>query len=90
MMVRAFYRCLLRLHPETFRLRFGEQMLCDFEDALTTWGAASLIGDVSSSLLRQWLVRLEIWKWTAAWVLGMTLLVISFGSFLPWDKPLGR
>jgi hypothetical protein len=89
-MVRAFYRCLLWLHPEAFRLRFEQEMLWDFDDAVTTWGAASLIGDVGSSLLRQWLVRLEMWKWVAACLMGITLLAISFGSFLPWDKPLSR
>jgi hypothetical protein len=89
-MVRAFYHCLLRLHPEAFRLRFEQEMLLDFDDAITTWGAASLIGDVGSSLLRQWLVRLEMWKWIAASIMGITLLAISFGSFLPWDKPLSH
>jgi hypothetical protein len=89
-MVRSLYRCLVRLHPAPFRVRFEEEMLWVFDEAVGTWGAASLVADASSSLLRQWLVRLEIWQWIAAGVAGIVLLLIAFGSFLPWDRALGR
>jgi hypothetical protein len=40
------------------------------------------------SLLRQWIIRSELWKWLIAGIGGVVLLLIAFGSFLPWDKPL--
>ena len=89
-MVRSLYRCLVRLHPVPFRVRFEEEMLWVFDEAVGTWGAVALLADACSSLLRQWLVPLEIWRWIAAGVAGIALLLIAFGSFLPWDKALGR
>jgi hypothetical protein len=90
MMVRGLYRCLVWLHPAAFRLRFKEEMLWIFDQAAGTWGAASLVVDASTSLSRQWLLRSELWKWAAAGIAGIVVLIIAFGSFLPWDRPLGR
>jgi hypothetical protein len=85
MMVRSLYRCLVWLHPVPFRVRFQEEMLWVFDEAVGSWGPASLVADASSSLIRQWLTRLEVWKWIAAGVAGIGLLMIAFGSFLHSD-----
>lgn len=90
MMVRGLYRCLIRLHPAGFRLQFQEEMFWIFDQAVGTWGAASLVADAITSLSRQWLLRSGLWKWAAAGIAGIVLLIIAFGSFLPWDRPLSR
>ena len=51
---------------------------------------ASLFSDVSVSLVRQWLLRSELWMWVVADIGGIIPLIVAFGSFLPWDRPLGR
>ena len=89
-MFRSLYRYLVRLHPASFRVRFEEEMLWVFDEAVDTWGSASLVVDAGSSLIRQRLARLEVWKWIAASVAGIALLIIALGSFLPWDRALGR
>jgi hypothetical protein len=90
MMIRGLYRSLVWLHPAGFRLRFEEEMLCIFNEAADTWGAAALFSDASVSLARQWLLRSGLWRWVVATILGIIPLIIAFGSFLPWDKPMGR
>lgn len=89
-MVRGVYRCLVRLHPSAFRLRFQDEMLWIFEEGGNTFGRASLIRDAVASLFRQWLRNPNVWKWIAASAGGILLLAIAFGSFLPWDRPLGQ
>jgi len=86
-MVRNLYRCLVWLHPSAFRLRFEEEMLWIFDEAADAWGAASLLRDASVSLLRQWLMRSDLWRWVVAGIAGVDPLIIAFGSFLPWDRP---
>ena len=54
---RAIYRCLLRLHPQAFRARFGDEMLQIFDDALETYGWAWLLADLALSLGRQRVLR---------------------------------
>ncbi len=83
--MRGFYRFLLRLHPSEFRDRFGDEMLCIFDDA-SIEGAASFVLDGCLSLVRQWAKRPQIWKWAAATIGGMLSLVAGFGSFLPWQE----
>ena len=90
MMIRGLYRCLLWLHPDVFRVKFEDEMLWIFDEAADAWGAAPLIRDASLSLLRQWLLRSGLWKWAVAGIAALFPLIIAFGSFLPWDKPLGR
>jgi hypothetical protein len=89
-MVRVLYRFLVWLHPAAFRLRFAEEMIWIFDQAAGTWGIASLIGDATISLGRQWLVRSGLWKWAVAGIAAIVPLIIAFGSFLPWDRPLHR
>ena len=88
MMTRSLYRCLLWLHPSDFRLRFEEEMLWIFDEAGDAWGTASLIRDAGLSVLRQRLIRSGMWKWVLATIAGMVPLLLAFGSFLPWDRPM--
>jgi hypothetical protein len=79
---------LISLHPPSFRRRFAQEMLWIFEEAANSWGAGAPFRDAILSLLRQWLIRSELWKWLVAGFAGVVLLIIAFGSFLPWDKPV--
>lgn len=89
-MIRWLYRWLVWFHPPAFRLRFEEEMLCIFDEAADKWGTASLLADASVSLVRQWVLRSGLWKWAVASIIGIIPLILAFGSFLPWDRPLGR
>jgi hypothetical protein len=90
MMIRKVYQCLVWLHPPAFRRRFEEEMLWIFDEAADAWGTASLFMDASVSLARQWLLRSGLWKWVVAGIAGVIPLILAFGSFLPWDRPMGR
>lgn len=59
-MLRRLYRCAVSLHPSSFRRRFGEEMLCIFDQQRGTLAALSVILDCVLSLLRQWIVRPRI------------------------------
>ena len=89
-MIRPVYRCLLWLHPAAFRLRFEEEMLWIFDEGADALGIASLFLDASLSLARQWLLRSGLWKWVVAGIASIIPLILAFGSFLPWDRPVGR
>jgi hypothetical protein len=80
--MRFFYALLIRLHPSAFRKRFEQEMLWIFEEAAKSWGAGSLLRDAVLSLLRQWLIRSELWKWLVAGIAGVVPLMIALGSFL--------
>jgi len=56
-MLRRLYRCVVRLHPSSFRRRFGEEMLYIFDQQQGTRSALGLMLDGVFSLLRQWTVR---------------------------------
>jgi hypothetical protein len=86
--MRPLYALLISLHPSSFRKRFAQEMSLIFDEAANSWGAGSLFRDAILSLLRQWLIRSELWKWVAAGIGGVVLLIIAFGSFLPWDRPM--
>jgi hypothetical protein len=87
-MLRHLYRGLVRLHPSPFRVRFKDELVYVFDEAERTFGSASIVGDACVSLIRQWLRNRNLWKWVAASIGGIVLLVIAFGSFLPWDSPV--
>jgi hypothetical protein len=85
MIMRGLYRCLVWLHPPAFRQHFAEEMLWIFDEASATTGAVSLVADAGISLVRQWLMRSELWKGVAAVIGGIVPMVIAFGSFIPWE-----
>jgi hypothetical protein len=89
-MIRQVYRFLLWLHPAPFRLEFEEEMLWIFDEGADALGAASLCLDASLSLARQWLLRSGLWIWVVAGIASIIPLILAFGSFLPWDRPMGR
>ena len=61
--MRLLYALLISLHPPSFRKRFAPEMLLIFDESANSWGIVSLFGDALRSLLRQWLIRSELWKW---------------------------
>ncbi|HKV47391.1 MAG TPA: hypothetical protein VJN69_04815 [Candidatus Acidoferrales bacterium] len=84
-MRRFFYRCLIRLHPRAFRERFGDEMLCVFEEAEHAAGSG-LLADAAASLMRQWILRSGLWRWTVG--AGMTaMLIVGYAhSEANWAK----
>lgn len=58
-MIRFFYRCVLRAHPQSFRARFGDEMLSIFDQSQPKWPAFRLLLDAIHSLFRQWVLRPE-------------------------------
>src|SRR5450631_4626877 len=56
-MLRHLYRCALRLHPSSFRRRFGDEMLYIFDQRKGMLAALGLMLDCVFSLLRQWTLR---------------------------------
>ena len=42
---RWVYRVLLRLHPDSFRARFGGEMLLVFDEAVEGYGGWWLVGE---------------------------------------------
>jgi hypothetical protein len=59
-MLRRLYRCVVRLHPSSFRRRFGEEMLYIFDQQKGTLSAVGVMLDCVFSLLRQWTLRPHI------------------------------
>lgn len=60
-MLRHLYRCALRLHPPTFRERFADEMLSIFDQQSGKLPALGLMLDCICSLLRQWILRSQLW-----------------------------
>jgi hypothetical protein len=56
-MLRYLYRCALRLHPSSFRRRFGDEMLSIFDQQKRKLAAFGLMLDCVVSLLRQRTLR---------------------------------
>ncbi|MGA7931794.1 MAG: hypothetical protein WCA20_38065 [Candidatus Sulfotelmatobacter sp.] len=59
-MLRRLYRCAVRLHPSSFRRRFGEEMLYIFDQQKGTLSALGVMLDCVFSLVRQWTLRPHI------------------------------
>ena len=87
-MMRFLYAFLISVHPSSFRKRFAQEMLLIFDEAGNLWGVGSLFRDAIVSLLRQWLIRSELWKWVVAGVAGVVPFIIAFGSFLSSGRPM--
>lgn len=81
-MTRTLYGWLICLHPPAFRLRFEQELLWIFDEFIDESGAAPLLYDAVASLLRQWLIRSEVWKWVLGGIAATVPVVIGFGSFL--------
>lgn len=58
-MLGRLYRCAVRLHPSSFRRRFGDEMLYIFDQQQGIVAALGLMLDCVFSLLRQWRLRLQ-------------------------------
>lgn len=58
---KLLYRLLIRSHPRGFRERFGDEMLSIFDEAPAEEGVL-LLTDGLVSLLRQRIVRSNLWK----------------------------
>lgn len=56
-MLGRLYRWAVRLHPSSFRRRFGDEMLSIFDQQKATPAALGLLLDCFFSLLRQWTLR---------------------------------
>lgn len=72
-MKRSVYRVLLGLHPQRFRERFGEEMLCIFDESPPERDTR-LFADCLFSLLRQRLLRSNLWKMASGAVISSLLL----------------
>ena len=77
-MKRAFYRCLLWLHPPGFRERFAREMLWIFDE--TAGRGHRPFTDVLISLLRQWTFGSGAWRILFG-VLASCLLVTGWWHF---------
>lgn len=87
-MSRAIYRSLLWLHPAAFRDRFASEMLWLYDETVMAEGAAALLADGFTSLVRQWLMRRVTWKFAAAVIGG--LLQVGVVLALSRDVRSGR
>ena len=74
--MRLLYRCAVALHPPAFREQFGEEMELIFDES---GRPARLLLDVSISLLRQWLLRRQLWIYALAAIGGMIPFALGFG-----------
>ena len=72
-MRRSLYRYLIWLHPAVFRERFGEEMLCIFDEA-EGQEELQLFTDAFISLLRQWMLRSGIWKMASGAIVSGLLI----------------
>jgi hypothetical protein len=72
----TFYRQIVRMHPEPFRLRFGDEMLWIFEEECRQGAAVRVFCDGVLSLLRQ---RFRIENGPEPVVVGFSLLDTGVG-----------
>lgn len=74
--MRTLYHSLVALHPRAFREQFGAEMELIFDES---GHAPRLVADVCVSLLRQWLLRSQVWIYALAAVGGMIPFALAFG-----------
>lgn len=77
-MIRNLYRCVVWLHPTSFRREFGEEMLWLFDEASENDGVLGLFADGFASLARQWLLRSGSWKVAVA--LALAVFQVTLGG----------
>jgi hypothetical protein len=85
-MARHLYRWLVILHPPQFRRRFGDEILCIFDEA-GAGATSALLVDGLISLLRQWVLRSDFPKMLAAFLgaaLQMTLAGFGWLAATHW------
>ena len=63
---RFSFRLILQLHPASFRERFGQEMMLDYQDALGSHSGFHLSLDLLHSLMRQWSAALVSVIWSDA------------------------
>ena len=81
-MTRSLYRCLLWLHPPSFRHQFAGEMLWIFDEASGREGAGPLLLDGLISLSRQWILNSRLWTVAGA-VLGGFLPILWAAAIAP-------
>jgi hypothetical protein len=72
-MKRSLYRLLVRLHPQRFREQFGEEMISILDQSHPS-ESTTLIADAIVSLLRQHVVRSNLWKRAAGTAISALLI----------------
>jgi len=88
-MLRSIYTGLVWSHPPAFRRRFGEELLCIFDETWRERCHESVFADVVTAVVRQWVFRSDLWIWCAALVGGAMPILIGYGSLLSMlDLPL--
>jgi hypothetical protein len=84
-MTRQLYSLLICLHPPFFRARFGDEMLCIFDESSAHGRLPAtllLFADALLSILRQWIVGCGTWKIAAGILGGMLHLWLVFGLLM--------
>lgn len=81
-MRRFLYRVLIALHPRRFRERFGDEMMCVFDEAGPD-RAVRLFADGGLSLLRQWLLRSNLWKMATGAAIS-ALILCAWGNAMAY------
>jgi len=84
-MLRRLYRCSVRLHPSSFRRRFGDEMLSIFDQEQRRLAALGLMLDCVFSLLKQWTLRPHVDKGLPA-AASRTPTVDHIPSFQSFDS----
>src|SRR5688500_10558497 len=85
-MATRLYRWLVRLHPPSFRERFGAEMLCVYDEA-DCGERQHLLSDGVVSLARRWVVRARYWVVGVA-VLGALLQLVLAGTLAAGQRAL--
>jgi hypothetical protein len=70
-MIRALYAALLWVHPRAFRDRFGDEMLCIFDQIPVNSERALLLYDAFRSFVVQWLFRTNLWIFVTAFLIAL-------------------
>lgn len=84
-MTRFFYRFLIWMHPRAFRERFGDEMLCAFDEASDASAAPFLIDGIAS-VARQWMFRSGLWRFSIG-AAATALVIVGYAhSEANWQR----